>query len=146
MYMYTLGAGRILIKSIIIVCYWHGRLAGLTEQVKMKKKEDNDKIKKSRSKLRAPVIGHAGTHKSPHLAGDFSFLSRVMRKPVFACAKSKAQTSCLITAQLICALVFATLIHAAQSLYFINSKFQASSNLLWLYNLVCVRPGRKHRI
>ena len=33
--MYTLGAGGILIKkSIIIVCYWHGRLAGLTEKVK----------------------------------------------------------------------------------------------------------------
>ena len=32
--------------------YWHGRLAGLTEQVKMKEKDD--KIK-SRSKRRAPV-------------------------------------------------------------------------------------------
>ena len=30
-------------------------LAGLTEQVKMNKK-DNDKIKKSRSKIRAPVV------------------------------------------------------------------------------------------
>ena len=89
-YMYTLGAGRILIKSIIIVCYWHGRLAGLTEQVKMKKKEDNDKIKKkSRSKRRAPVIGHAGTHKSPHLAGDFSFLSRVIIKTCFCMCEIK---------------------------------------------------------
>ena len=43
--MYTLGAGRILIKkSIIIVCLLnlmalHGRLAVLTEQVKMEKKK-----------------------------------------------------------------------------------------------------------
>ena len=27
--------------------------------------------------------------------------------------------------------------------YFLNTKFQASSHLLWLYNPVCVRPGRK---
>ena len=30
-----------------------------------------------------------------------------------------------------------------QFLYFLNPKFQASSHLLWLYSLVCVRPGRK---
>ena len=47
-YMYTLGAGRILIKSIIIVCLlnilaWKASWAH-TEQVKMKEKED--KIKK----------------------------------------------------------------------------------------------------
>ena len=29
--------------------------------------------------------------------------------------------------------------------YFLNSKFQASSHLLWLYNPVCVGPGRKPR-
>ena len=28
-----------------------------------------------------------------------------------------------------------------ESLYFLHSKFQASSHLLWLYSLVCVRPG-----
>ena len=32
-----------------------------------------------------------------------------------------------------------------QSLYFLNSKFQASRHLLWLYSLVCVGPGRKPR-
>ena len=31
-----------------------------------------------------------------------------------------------------------------RSLYFLNSKFQASDHL-WLYSLVCVRPGRKPR-
>ena len=32
-----------------------------------------------------------------------------------------------------------------QSLYFLNTKFQASSHLLWLYSPVCVGPGRKLR-
>ena len=30
-----------------------------------------------------------------------------------------------------------------QSFYCLNQKFQTSSHLLWLYSLVCVRPGRK---
>ena len=29
-----------------------------------------------------------------------------------------------------------------EPLYFLNPKFQASSDLLWLHTLVCVRPGR----
>ena len=37
------------------------------------------------------------------------------------------------------------ILHLVQSLYFLNSKFQASSHLLWLYSPVCVRPGRKPR-
>ena len=32
-----------------------------------------------------------------------------------------------------------------QSLYYLNPKFQASSNLLSLYSLVCIEPGRKPR-
>ena len=62
----------------------------------------------------------------------------VRRAPLnlqFAYAKAKAQISCPVTAQLISMFVFATYI--VQSLYFINPKFQASSNLLWLYSLVC---------
>ena len=47
------------------------------------------------------------------------------------------------TAKLISAFVFATRI--VQSLYFLNSKFQVSSPLLWPYSSVCVRPGRKPR-
>ena len=55
--MYTLGAGRILIKSIIIVCLLNllackASWAHLTGE--NDKKKDNDKIK-SRSKRRAPV-------------------------------------------------------------------------------------------
>ena len=57
-------------------------------------------------------------------------MSRVIKKWLFAYAKTKTQ-------------VFATWI--VQSLYFLNPKFQASSQLLWLHSLVCVGPGRKPR-
>ena len=33
--------------------------------------------------------------------------------------------------------------YIVQSLYFLHTKFQASSNLVWLYSRVCVGPGRK---
>ena len=33
----------------------------------------------------------------------------------------------------------------SKSLYFLNSKFQASNHLLWLCSPVCVGPGRKPR-
>ena len=68
-------------------------------------------------------------------------MSLVMRNQLFAYAKAKTQISFAVTAKLISAFVFATWI--VQSLFFLNPKFQASSNLLWLYSLVCVRPGRK---
>ena len=45
------------------------------------------------------------------------------------------------TAKLISAFIFATQI--VQSIYYPNQKFQASSHLLRLYSLVCVRPGQK---
>ena len=70
-------------------------------------------------------------------------VSRVMRKPVFAYAKTKTQISFAVTAKLISTFVFATQI--VQSLYFLNTKFQASSHLVWLCSLVCVGPGRKPR-
>ena len=59
-----------------------------------------------------------------------------MRKPDFCICENK-------DAKLISVFVFATRI--VQSLFFLNPKFQASSHLLWLYNLVCVGPGRKPR-
>ena len=55
-------------------------------------------------------------------------------------AKTKAQISLAVTAKLISAFVFASWI--VQSLYFLNTKFQASSHLQWLYSLVCVGPGQ----
>ena len=54
------------------------------------------------------------------------------------------QISCGVSAQLISAIVFATQI--VQSFFVSNRKFQASSLLLSLYRLVCVRPGRKLRL
>ena len=48
-----------------------------------------------------------------------------------------------VNAKLISAFVFAT--RVVRSLYHLNSKFQASSHLLWLYRPVCVGPGRKPR-
>ena len=66
-------------------------------------------------------------------------MSRVVRKPAFAYAKTKTQISFAVPAKLISAFVFATLI--VQSLYFLNTKFQASSYLLWLCSLVCVGSG-----
>ena len=55
----------------------------------------------------------------------------------------RTQISCAVTAQLISAFVFA--IRIKQTPYYLNPKFQASSHLLWLYNPVCVGPGRKPR-
>ena len=69
------------------------------------------------------------------------YMSRVVRKPFFAYAKTKTQISFAVTAKLISAFVFASLI--VESLFFLNPKFQASSHLLWLYRPFCVRPGRK---
>ena len=48
-----------------------------------------------------------------------------MRKPDFAYAKTKAQISCAVAAQLIQAFVFAA--RVVQSLFFLNSKSQAFS-------------------
>ena len=78
-----------------------------------------------------------------HLGGKIFFCS-FLYKPhhdilIFVCAKTKEEISCVATSQLISAIVFATYI--AQSLYFLNPKFEASSHLLWLYSLVCVGPG-----
>ena len=64
-----------------------------------------------------------------------------LRRESIAYAKTKAQISCAVTAQLISAFVFTTsIIHF---LFFLNPKFQACSLLLWLYRSVCVRPGRR---
>ena len=78
--------------------------------------------------------------------GKWIHVSLVMRKPFFfffAYAKIKTQISFAVTAKLISAFVFAT--QMVQSLYFLKSKFQASSHLLWLCSPLCVRPGRKPR-
>ena len=58
------------------------------------------------------------------------------RNDDFACAKTKAQISCAVTAQLISAFIFAAQI--VQMLYLLNPKFQASSHFLRLHKTVCV--------
>ena len=57
--------------------------------------------------------------------------------------KTKTQISFAVTAKLISAFVLA--IRIAQSLYYLNPKFQASNHLLSQYSLVCVGPVRKPR-
>ena len=88
------------------------------------------------------------TDKMLHSAAYIYVMSLVMRKLAFRIyAKTKMQISFALTAKLISAFLFTTRI--VQSLYFLNPKFQASSNLvavqpgLWLYSPVCVRPGWK---
>ena len=51
------------------------------------------------------------------------------------------QISFSVITKLITTLVFTTQI--VQCLFFLNSNFQASSYLLWLYKPISVRPGRK---
>ena len=59
-------------------------------------------------------------------------MNHVMRNQIFVYAKTKTQISFAVTAKLISAFVFA--IWIVQSLYYLNPQFQASSQLLWLYN------------
>ena len=67
-------------------------------------------------------------------------MSCVMRKPDFCLGENKGADR---IAKLIPAFVFTSWI--VQFLYFLKTKFQASSHLLWMYSLVCVRPGGKPR-
>ena len=62
---------------------------------------------------------------------------------LFVYAKTKTHISFAVTAKLISAFVFAT--RTVQSLYFLYTKFQASSHLVWLYSLVYFGPGGKPR-
>ena len=71
-----------------------------------------------------------------------------MRKPAFSIYENKDadqlrgyREADQVTAKLISVFVFATRI--VPTLYFLNPKFQASSQLLWLYSQVCVMLGRK---
>ena len=70
-------------------------------------------------------------------------LSLVVRKPFFCICENKDADQLRGNREADKRLVFATRI--VLSLYFLNAKFQASSHLLWLYNPVCVGPGRKPR-
>ena len=60
-----------------------------------------------------------------------------MGNPAFCICENKGT----VNVQLNSAFGFA--IRMVQSLYFLTTKFQASSHLERLYSLVCVGPGRK---
>ena len=64
-----------------------------------------------------------------------------MRKLIFAKAKTKMQISFAVTAKLISTFVLAKKL--VQFLFYLNSKFQASSLLLLMCSSVCVRPVQK---
>ena len=68
----------------------------------------------------------------------------VVRKPAFCICENKdadqLHSNCA-TDQRLCF----RYIHSTIPLLPVNSKFQASSHLLWLYSPVCVGPGRKPR-
>ena len=66
-------------------------------------------------------------------------MSRVVRKLAFCICENKDADQLRGAS----AFVFATWIE--QFLFYLNPKLQASVHLLWLYSLVCVRPGRKPR-
>ena len=66
-----------------------------------------------------------------------------MRRPAFCICENKDADQLRGNREADRRLVFATRI--VQSLYFLDPKFQASSRILWLYNPVCVGPGRKPR-
>ena len=77
------------------------------------------------------------TYCKAHTLFDFVTVRLILIEPryvktvFFAYAKTKTQISCTVS--------FATWI--IQSLYFLNTKFQATNHILWLYSPVCVGPG-----
>ena len=79
---------------------------------------------------------------TPGLLGQ-KHMSHVTRKPAFCICENKDADQLHGSVKLICVFVFATWI--VQSLYFLNTNFQASSHLMWLYSPVCGGPGRKPR-
>ena len=67
-----------------------------------------------------------------------------MRKPDFCICKNKEADQLRGNHEADQRLCF-HYIEIVQSLYFIYTKFQASSHLLWLCSPVCVGPDQKHR-
>ena len=70
-------------------------------------------------------------------------MRRVVRKPDFCICENKDADQLRGNREADQRLCFC--LRIAQSLYYLNPKFQASNYLLWLYSLVCVGPGRKPR-
>ena len=77
----------------------------------------------------------------PVLTAEVPEMSCIVRKLALCICKSKDTDQLCSYAKLINAFVFATRIE--QSLYFLNPKFLASSDLLLLHSMVCVGHVRK---
>ena len=90
------------------------------------------------------VIIIAGLLERVSLHSQNNHLSRVVRKLVFCICENKDADQLRGYREADQRLCFRYLI--VQPLYFIYTKFQASSHVLWLqYSLICVGPGRKPR-
>ena len=68
-------------------------------------------------------------------------MSCVMRKPTFCICGNKDADQLRDNREADQRLCFRYI--DSTIFFFLNTKFQASSNLVWLYSLVCVGPGRK---
>ena len=69
-------------------------------------------------------------------------MSRIMRKPDSCIYKNKDADQLHSNREADQRFCFRYIV---QSLYFLYTKFHASSHLVWLYSLVCVGRGRKPR-
>ena len=72
-------------------------------------------------------------------------MSRVVRKPDFCICENKAADQLRGNRDADQRLCFRYIASTVQFLYFLYTKFQASSHLLWLYSSVCVGTGWKPR-
>ena len=70
-------------------------------------------------------------------------MSSVGRKPAFCICKNKDADQLRGNREADQRLCFGYM--DSTTLYFLNTKFQASSHLVWLYSLVCVGQSRKLR-
>ena len=71
----------------------------------------------------------------------FSEMSLVVRKPTFCMCENKDADQLRGNRKADQRLCFRCI--DSKSLYFLNTKCQASNHLVWLYSPVCVGPGRK---
>ena len=71
------------------------------------------------------------------------YMSLVMRKPAFCICENKDADQLRGNREADQRLCFCYI--DSKSLFFLNTKFQASRHLVWLYSPVCVGPGRKPR-
>ena len=85
---------------------------------------------------------------SPELTGSpeyllCAYMSLIMRKPAFCICENNNADQLRGNREADQRLCFAT--QLVQFLFFLNTKFQASSHLPCLYSPVCARPGQKPR-